>query len=107
MAKKQKRKPPVDDKIVVAEKEKYSERTLKIYKRTLKVMSWTVGVSFILIIILHLFNNTFLDTLAKYLFRYGVLNLIAFTVLEFIGDSVKEKIERIIKVINESKSSAR
>ena len=105
MAKKQKRRQVVIENNPLPEKVEISERTIKIYKRILKVMSWAVGICFILIIILHLFNNLFLDELAKYLFRFGVLNLIAFTVLEFIGDTVKQKIERILKVTNESKST--
>ena len=105
MAKKQKRKLGVVESIPVQEKAEFSEKTIKIYKRILKVMSWAVGISFILIIVLHLFNNEFLDAFAKYLFRFGVINLIAFTVLEFIGDTVKHKIERIIKVFDESKST--
>ena len=105
MAKKQKRRPGVVESIQVQEKVEFGEKTIKIYKMILKVMSWSVGTCFILIIVLHLFNNEFLDALAKYLFRFGVINLIAFTVLEFIGDTVKHKIERIIKVFDESKST--
>jgi len=105
MAKKQKRRPVVVENNPLPEKTEFSERTIKIYKRILKVMSWTVGICFLLIIVLHLFNIEFLDDLAKYLFRFGVLNLIAFTVIEFIGDTFKQKIERIIKVIDESKST--
>jgi len=105
MAKKQKRKPGLVESSPLPEKVEISERTTKIYKRILKVMSWMVGICFLLIIVLHLFNNEYLDDLAKYLFRFGAFNLIAFTVLEFIGDSIKQKIERIIKVSDESKST--
>lgn len=96
MAKKQKRHPVTIEP--ETQEVEYSEKTIKIYKRILKIMSWTVGICFILIIILHLFGNETLDTLSKWLFRFGVLNLIAFTVLEFIGDSVKQKIENFIKI---------
>jgi len=106
MVKKQKKRPPSFDRTQEAEVKEFSEKTIVIYKRILKIMSWIVGVCFILIIILHLFNNAGLDILAKWLFRFGVLNLIAFTVLEFIGDTVKVKIERIIDVSHESKSTS-
>ena len=97
MAKKQKRKPVEIENTPEAQENEFSEKTINTYKRILKTMSWTVGVSFILIIILPLFENESLDILSKYLFRFGVLNLIAFTVLEFIGDTVKHKIENLYK----------
>ena len=106
MAKKQKKRPPSFNNVSQPETKEFSERTINIYKTILRVMSWAVGVCFILIIILHLFNNPVLDVIGKYLFRFGVLNLIAFTFLEFIGDTVKQKIEGIIKVSNESKSTS-
>ena len=106
MAKKQKRRLNINEQKSEPEQTEFSDKTVKIYKRILKVMSWAVGICFVLIIILHLFNNPILDDIAKYLFRFGVLNLIAFTVLEFIGDTVKQKIERIIKVSDESKSTS-
>jgi len=102
MAKKQKRRPPSFENISQPGKKEFSEKTIIIYKRILKVMSWIVGVSFVLIIIMHLFNNPVLDIIAKYLFRFGVLTLIAFTLLEFISDTVKQKIEGLINVSDES-----
>jgi len=106
MAKKQKRRPNNIENKPEQDASEFSEKTLNIYKRILKIMSWTVGVSFVLIIILHLFNNQTLDILSKYLFRIGFLILIAFTVLEFIGDTVKQKIERIVNASDESKSTS-
>ena len=101
MAKKQKRKPVIIENKPEIQENEYSEKTIKTYKMILKIMSWTVGVCFILIIILPLFENESLDVLSKYLFRFGILNLIAFTVIEFIGDTVKQKIEKFIKVASD------
>lgn len=73
------------------------EQAEKLFKKILKVMSWTVGISFIFIIILPLFENVMLDNITKILFYIGAINLIAFTIIEFVSDSVKNKIQKILK----------
>ena len=106
MSKKQKRKPVVSEVPNEIQEQEYSDKTIKIYKVILKTMGWIVGVSFILVIILPLFEDTSLDTITKYIFRIGILTLLTFTVIEFIGDSVKQKIEKLIKTTaDESKST--
>jgi len=75
-----------------------SEEAEKIFKKILKIMSWTVGLCFLFIIILPLFENVMLDNITKILFYVGAINLVVFTVLEFISDAVKNKIQKIIEL---------
>ncbi len=74
-------------------KMKYSPETEKIYKRLLRIMSWIVGVSFALVIILPVLENVALDPITTVIYRVGAVTLIAFTIIEFVSDSVKKFIE--------------
>lgn len=78
------------------EEKQYSEKTEVVFKRILKTMSWTVGICFILIIVLFEFNNRFLDQLTQVLYYIGIINLLLFSVLELISDSVKNMLNRWI-----------
>ena len=74
-----------------------SEMTEAVFKKILRTMSWIVGCCFILIIILPLFESDLLDDITKILFFIGAFNLIAFTIIEFVSDSIKQKIQKIIQ----------
>jgi hypothetical protein len=59
------------------------------FKILLKTMSWVVGVSFVLIIILPLFDFYLVAILVKSLYFIGLINLLLFAILEFFGQNVK------------------
>lgn len=73
----------------------FSEETEALYKKILRIMTWVVSVCFVLIIILPLFNNVLLDRFTRILFFIGIINLFIFTLLEFIGDSIKRKLQKL------------
>ncbi len=79
-----------------ANENEYSEQTEKIYKLLLKVMSWVVGISFALVIILPVFEDISLDPITTVVYRIGAVTLIAFTVIEFVSDHIKSLIENRI-----------
>lgn len=58
------------------------------FKILLKVMSWVVGVSFVSIIILPLFDFYLVDVIVKFLYFIGLINLILFAVLEFFAQNI-------------------
>jgi len=59
------------------------------FKLLLKIMSWVVGVCFVLIILLPLINSNFIDILVKVLYFIGLINLLLFAILEFFGHNIK------------------
>ena len=75
----------------------FDERVEKVYKRILRTMSWVVGVCFVAIIILPQFNSSTLDSFTQVLYYIGIVTLLVFIVIEFIGDSIKRMINSIIK----------
>ena len=72
----------------------FSDETEALYKKILRIMTWIVGVCFTLIIILPLFNNVTLDRFTRILFFIGIFNLFVFTLLEFIGNSIKQTLQK-------------
>ena len=94
MAKKQKKKPLRADEIKNTEEMEINEQTEMLYKRILRVMSWVVGISFILMIILPLFENVTLDRITKIVYYIGVINLLSFTIFEFAADSFKRFLQK-------------
>lgn len=86
VAKQQKDKPP-----------EISEESERLFKIILKIMSWIVGTSFILIIILPQFNDPTLDRITQVLYYIGIINLLLFTLIEFITDSVKSFLTKLIR----------
>jgi hypothetical protein len=62
------------------------------FKSILRVMSWIVGICFALIIILPNFDFMMVDVIVKFVFFFGVFNLIMFGVMEMFGNSVKRYI---------------
>jgi hypothetical protein len=59
------------------------------FKILLKIMSWVVGVSFVSIIILPLFDFYLVDVIVKFLYFIGLINLILFAILEFFAQNIK------------------
>ena len=59
------------------------------FKILLKIMSWVVGISFISIIILPLFEFYLVDIIVKFLYFIGLINLILFAILELFAQTIK------------------
>lgn len=59
------------------------------FKRLLRIMSWTVGICFLVIIVLPNFEFFLLDITIKLVYYIGVLNLLLFLFLEFFGTNIK------------------
>jgi len=78
------------------QEDEFSPKVERVYKLILRVMSWMVGIAFAAILILPEFNKAILDQIAKFLFRIGFFTLIVFIGIEFIGDSVKKLLSRIL-----------
>jgi hypothetical protein len=66
------------------------------FKSILRIMSWIVGVSFILIIILPNFDFVLVDEIVKFIFYLGVFNLLLFAVLEIFANPVKKTMSKYI-----------
>ncbi len=58
-------------------------------KIVMKIMSWVVGISFSLLIILPIFEFAYVDEIVKFLFFLGLINLLLFAVLEFFAQTIK------------------
>ena len=74
----------------------FSESVEEKFKLILRIMSWVVGICFVLIIILPNFDFFLVDSLVKFVFFFGVFNLIMFGVLEMFGVRVKRYISKFI-----------
>jgi len=72
----------------------FSPKTEKIYKAILRTMSWVVGVCFLSVIVLPVFEYISLDPITMLAYRIGAITLIAFTIIEFVADYVKNLIEK-------------
>ena len=64
------------------------------FKKILKVMSWTVGICFLIIITLPNFEFAYLDAVIKFVFYLGVFNLLLFILFEFFGESFKKYLSK-------------
>ena len=64
------------------------------FKMLLKIMSWIVGICFVLVIILPLFESSFIDILVKIIFFIAVINLLLFAVFEFFGQNIKQLLSK-------------
>jgi len=60
------------------------------FKIILKIMSWTVGICFLIIITLPNFDFSYLDIIIKFVFYLGVFNLLLFILFEFFGEALKK-----------------
>lgn len=64
------------------------------FKLLLKIMSWVVGVCFVSLIILPLFDFYLVDIIVKALYFLGLINLILFAILEFFAQNIKVFLSR-------------
>ena len=94
MAKKSKRKNAVIQDQRAGEVPVFSEEVETKFKQILRIMSWIVGISFTLIIILPNFNFFMVDWIVKFVFYLGVLNLLLFAVLEMFSTSIKRQLSK-------------
>ena len=96
MGKKSKRRPKTISENNVELPSEFSDAVEDRFKLILRVMSWIVGVCFVLIIILPNFDYRLIDILVKAIFFLGVFNLILFGFLEMFGISVKKIISKYL-----------
>ena len=95
MGKKSRSKKSVVQNDLPGENEKVTEVD-KIYKTITRIMSWIVGISAILIIILPEFNSLVLDHITQILYYIFITTLLVFILFEFIGKYVKKLIRSLI-----------
>ena len=60
------------------------------YKNILRIISWVMSICFISIIILPNFNFYLVDEIVKFLFFFGLANLLLFTFIEIFNKSAKK-----------------
>ena len=64
------------------------------FKFILKIMSWIVGICFLIIITLPNFEFASLDIIIKFVIYLGVFNLLLFILFEFFGESLKRYLSK-------------
>jgi hypothetical protein len=64
------------------------------FKKLMRIMSWVVGISFTLLIILPNFEFFLVDIIVKFLFFLGLINLILFAILEFFAQNIMVYLSR-------------
>ena len=79
------------------EQSEFSESVEEKFKLILQVMSWVVGMCFVLIVILPNFDFGLVDVLVKFIFFLGIFNLFLFGFLELFGVSVKRYMSKYIQ----------
>ena len=67
------------------------------YRKIIRNMSWIVAICFLIVITLPNFDIEYLDEIIKFVFFLGVFNLFVFILLEFIGESLKKYLSRMVK----------
>lgn len=82
----------------------YSAKVERIYKISLRIMSWIVGIAIFLVIILFYFNSPAIDVLSQVIFYIGIITLIVFLVIELVGNNVKNMISKIVDKVENAKS---
>ena len=82
----------------------FSPEVEHIYKIVLRIMSWVVGSTIFLVIILFYFNSPVIDIFSQIIFYIGIITLLLFLVIELIGNNVKTMLSRIIDKNNDGKS---
>jgi hypothetical protein len=90
MAKGQSNKKLVRETIAGKPVDEISVQVEQRFNLLLKIMSWIVGISFVLIIILPNFDFPYLNVLVKIIFFLGIFNLLLFAFLEIFGASLKK-----------------
>lgn len=78
------------------EEVEFSPRVEKIYKRILRIMSWIVGIAFVVVLILPEFNSLLLDRITKFIFLIGLSTLLVFIIIEFIKNPIKTVISSLV-----------
>jgi len=64
------------------------------FKKLLKIMSWIVGLCFLIVITLPNFEFYYLDFVIKFVFYLGVFNLLLFVFFEFFGEALKKMLSK-------------
>ncbi len=78
------------------EEVQYPEKVEKLFKLILRILSWTVGTAFVLIVILPEFNSPTLDKITRVIYLIGISCLLIFVIIEFFAASVKNLLSRIV-----------
>jgi hypothetical protein len=79
-----------------ANEEVFSPKVEKLYKIILRIMSWTVGTSLILVIVLFYFNSPVVDQFSQIIFYIGILTLIVFGIIELVSIHVKRILAKYV-----------
>lgn len=64
------------------------------FKSILKVMGWIVGVCFTLIIVLPNFDFLLVDSIVKFVYYLGIINLILFAIMEIFNTQIKKLLSK-------------
>lgn len=94
MSKKSKKRPKNSAENNTDKSYEFSDAVEEKFKLILRIMSWIVGVCFVMIIILPNFDFSLVDVLVKFIFFLGVFNLFMFAILEMFGVNVKKFISK-------------
>ena len=94
MGKKSKNRSQLITEKVEEKKPEISPEVELKFKGILKIMSWTVGICFLVIITLPNFEFAYLDAVIKFVFYLGVFNLLLFILFEFFGESFKKYLSK-------------
>ena len=73
----------------IEQQSEFSDAVEDKFKLILRIMSWVVGICFVLIIILPNFDIGLVDVLVKFIFFLGVFIVFVFVMLEIFGPGVK------------------
>lgn len=92
----QKNKTKKQAKQEEATEPQFPEKVERIFKYILKSLSWTVGIAFVMVILLPEFNSPFLDKVTRIFYLTGISCLLLFLVIEFFAFDIKNLINRLI-----------
>ena len=92
----QKQKAKEKSKREQTEEPQFPEKVEKIFKYILKSLSWTVGIAFVLVILLPEFNSPLLDKITRVFYLTGISCLLLFLIIEFFAFDIKNLINRLI-----------
>lgn len=92
MAKKSEKKK---NKTESVEEASFSPKAEKTFKIIVRIMSWFVGLVFILILILPELNSPFWDEITRIIFILGIIDLLVVLVIEYFADNIKQLLTRL------------
>jgi hypothetical protein len=95
MGKKSRLKKQMNEPVKNTSTDEISADAEKKFKNILRIMSWIVGLCFLLIIILPNFEFFLLDEIVKIIFYLGVFNLFLFAFMEFFGNRIKKLLMKL------------